>query len=372
MLNVRGPDYRTLASLAERTFGMVRATSGIRDPAISYRPGMPEQRLEIDRTRSGDLAVPYAAVAATLRTALDGDVVAKFRDGQHDSDVRVQLQASDRAGVESLGALLVPSRTGRLVHVNEVTRLTEASTPATIERLNRERQITISANVIGAPVGDVIARVQEQLDRMDKPAGYSFLFTGDAEMMGDASKNMGIALGLAVIFIYLVLASQFESLVHPFTIMLALPLAVVGALASLFLASCPIGMPAMIGIVLLMGLVTKNSILLVDYTNQLRARGLGIREALLEAGPVRLRPILMTSAAMVLGMLPTAIGRGEGSEFRAPMSIAVIGGVITSTILTLVVVPVVYVWADRLRLRGKRPTREPAPGAIPESDLRSA
>lgn len=167
---------------------------------------------------------------------------------------------------------------------------------------------------------------------------------------------------LAVVFIYLVLASQFESFVHPFTIMLALPLAVVGALAALFLADLPISMPAMIGIILLMGLVTKNSILLVDYTNQLRQRGMGIVDALLQAGPTRLRPILMTSAAMVLGMLPTALGRGEGSEMRAPMSIAVIGGVITSTILTLVVVPVVYVWADRLRWRSKRAAPDPRQG----------
>ena len=170
--------------------------------------------------------------------------------------------------------------------------------------------------------------------------------------MADTLTNMMLALGLAVIFIYLILASQFESFVHPFTIMLALPLAVIGALLGLFLSGTSIGMPAMIGIILLMGLVTKNGILLVDYTNQVREKtGKNAHDALMEAAPVRLRPIVMTSAAIVLGELPTALSRAEGSEFNGPMAVAVIGGVITSTLLTLVVVPVAYTWFDKLSIK---------------------
>jgi multidrug efflux pump subunit AcrB len=177
--------------------------------------------------------------------------------------------------------------------------------------------------------------------------------------MREAFENMFLALGVAILFIYFVLASQFESFIHPFTIMVALPLALVGALVALFIIGYPMSMITFIGIILLMGLVTKNSILLVDFTIELRAHGRSIREALLEAGPTRLRPILMTSAAMVLGMLPSAISRGEGSEIRAPMAIAVIGGVITSTFLTLIVVPVVYTWLDRLTLKSRDAAESP-------------
>jgi HAE1 family hydrophobic/amphiphilic exporter-1 len=174
--------------------------------------------------------------------------------------------------------------------------------------------------------------------------------------MQETFSNMLLALAVAILFIYFVLASQFESFVHPFTIMAALPLALIGALLLLFLTKHPLGMPSMIGIILLMGLVTKNSILLVDYTNELRQKGYRMVDALLEAGPTRLRPIIMTSAAMVLGMLPSALARGEGTEFKGSMSIAVIGGVVASTLLTLLVVPVVYTWFDRFTLN-----REPAP-----------
>jgi multidrug efflux pump subunit AcrB len=223
-----------------------------------------------------------------------------------------------------------------------------------VERTNRQRSISVTANLDGRSLGEVINVVNPQLDALMKP-GYAYKYEGDAENMRDTFTNMLIALALAVVFIYFVLASQFESFVHPFTIMLALPLALIGALMALFLSGLSLGMPAMIGIILLMGLVTKNGILLVDYTNQLRDRGHGIIEALLEAGPARLRPILMTSAAIVLGELPTALSQAEGSEFNGPMAVAVIGGVITSTVLTLVVVPVAYVWIDKLSIKKRSP-----------------
>ncbi len=353
-LRVRGPDYAELARLAQEAFKRVQGTRGVRDPVMSYKPGMIEKRLVIDRTRSGDLGVPFATAAMTLRTAVEGEPVAKYRDGEHDIDVRVRLRPEDRSDLERILALTVLSSRGSLAYLREVTRITESAMPATIERFNRERHITINANIVGRPLGDVIEELRPELQRSAPSPAYSFQFAGEAEMMGETFANMGLALALAIIFIYLVLASQFESLIHPFTIMLSLPLAIVGALVSLFVLGLSLDITAMIGIVLLMGLVTKNAILLVDYTNQLRARGKGIIDALLDAGPTRLRPILMTSAAMVLGMLPAAVGGGEGQEFRMPMAVSVIGGVITSTFLTLLVVPVVYVWVDRLTVRSRR------------------
>ncbi|HMA93858.1 MAG TPA: efflux RND transporter permease subunit, partial [Polyangiaceae bacterium] len=353
-LRVHGKDHDQLRQLAQRAFEIAQSTPGVRDASLSYKPGIPERRFVVNRSRAGDLGVPYSAVAKTLRMAIEGEVVGKYRDGDHEWDVRVKLRPEDQLNVEQLGRLAIASRRGQIIHLQDVTRSEEASAPATIERLNRERLVTISANVMSRSLGEVVTDLEQKLEGIPRPVGYTFKFAGEAERMRDTFANLGLALALAIVFIYLVLASQFESFLHPFTIMLSLPLAIVGALATLFLFNQPIGMPALIGIILLMGLVTKNAILLVDYTNQLRNDGAGVREALLEAGPTRLRPILMTSAAMVLGMLPTALGRGEGSELRSPMSIAVIGGVITSTILTLVVVPVVYVWVDRLTFRGRR------------------
>jgi len=359
-LRLRGPDYVELARVAEEAFDLVRKTPGVRDATLSFKPGMREKELIVDRARAGDRGVSFALAAMTLRTGLTGEPVARFRDGKHDVDVRVQLRPEDRASLSSILELTVPSNRGGLVLLRDLVHVAETVMPATIERSNRERHITITANLAGRTLGDVLEELQPKLGRIGRVQGYTFEFEGEAELMEETFTNLGLALALGILFIYFVLGSQFESLIHPFTIMLSLPLAVVGGLLFLFLFGFNLCATAMIGGILLMGLVTKNAILLVDCTNQLRDGGKGIIEALLEAGPTRLRPILMTSAAMVLGMLPSAIGRGEGMEFRRPMAVAVVGGVITSTFLTLIVVPIVYVWLDRFTLRARREAQQKA------------
>lgn len=360
-LVLRGPDYEELGRFAQEAFRVVQSTHGVRDPAITYKPGRPEQSLLVDRERAADLGVSFATIASTLRVAVEGEVVGQFREGEEESDIRVQLRPEDRGSWEALRDIPVPVRGGTLVSLGDVTREQESTTPATIQRLDRERQITVTANVVGRSLGEVVADIGQKMEGLPPDSSYTYTFAGEAERMQETFTNLGIALGLSVLFIYFVLAAQFESFIHPLTIMLSLPLAIVGALVALFLTGFAMGMPALIGIILLMGLVTKNAILLVDFANQRRDQGKGIIDALLEAGETRLRPILMTSAAMILGMLPTAIGQGEGSEFRSPMSVAVIGGVVTSTLLTLVVIPVFYVWIDRLTLRGRRERRASRP-----------
>jgi hydrophobic/amphiphilic exporter-1 (mainly G- bacteria), HAE1 family len=362
-LFLRGEDYGELQRTARAALEVVKGVRGVKDADLSYRAGRPETDIRVDRARAADLGVSVAAVGQTARLALEGDVVAKYRQGDRDWDVRLQLSPEDRASLSTVSDLLVPAtgkRMGaagggatKLVRVSDLADVVAGTGPATIERMNRQRQIILSANVENRSLGDVVADIQAALAKVQKPAGTTFVFGGQTKQMNETFDNMALALFIAVVFIYFVLASQFESFVHPFTIMAALPLAIVGALLLLFLSGHPIGMPAMIGIILLMGLVTKNAILLVDLANELRAKGMEMIPALLEAGPTRLRPILMTSSAMVLGMLPTALARAEGSEFRAPMAIAVIGGVITSTFLTLVVVPIVYTWMDRFTLKKK-------------------
>lgn len=366
-LLLMGPDLAELNRVGQRVFNLVQAVPGTADVGTDTRPGSPEQLFVVNRTRAADRGVMFVAAAQALRFAVEGDVVGTMPDAGDDVDVRVRLREQDRNNLARLREIVVPSRMGQLVRLDELVDVVEADSPASITHNARQRAITVTSNLRGRSLGDVIADIESEMVKNPLPAGYSYKFEGQAKDMKDTFSNMLLALGLGVIFIYLILASQFESFVHPFTIMLALPLAIIGALAALFLFNVPIGMPAMIGVILLMGLVTKNGILLVDYTNQVRHRtGKQPIDALLEAAPVRLRPILMTSAAIVLGELPTAISKAEGSEFNVPMAVAVIGGVITSTFLTLLVVPVAYTWIDRFSIK-KYHQSEAAPPATPAS-----
>jgi HAE1 family hydrophobic/amphiphilic exporter-1 len=361
-LLLTGPDFQELERIAGRTFEMMKRVPGTADVGIDLRPGSAEQRFVVNRARAADRGVTFATAAMALRNAVEGDIVGTMPDGGDEIDVRVRLREGDRDNVGRLRELVVPSRTGAMVRLDELVDVVETPTPASITHANRQRAVTLTSNLRGRSLGEVVADIEKGLAENPLPPGYAFRFEGQAKDMKDTARSMGIALGLAIVFIYLILASQFESFVHPFTIMLALPLAIIGALAALFLVDVPIGMPAMIGIILLMGLVTKNGILLVDYTNQVRERtGKNPVDALLEAAPVRLRPIVMTSAAIVLGELPTAMSTAEGSEFNVPMAVGVIGGVITSTFLTLLVVPVAYTWIDRLSIKKYHQAESPPP-----------
>ena len=351
-LIITGPDLKELERIGYQTMDLLNRIPGTRDVGIDLRPGSPEQRFVVNRSRAADRGVTFVSAAQALRFSVEGDIVATIPDEGDDVDVRVRLRDEDRANVGRLEQIVVTSKTGAAVRLDEIIDVTEAPTPASITRSDRQRAVTVTANLQGRSLGEITNDLKAGLTKIDMGQGYAFKFEGEAKNMAETLTNMLAALGLAIIFIYLILASQFESFVHPFTIMLALPLAVIGALLGLFLSGTNIGMPAMIGIILLMGLVTKNGILLVDYTNQVREKtGKNAHDALIEAAPVRLRPILMTSAAIVLGELPTALSTAEGSEFNVPMAVAVIGGVITSTLLTLVVVPVAYTWIDKLSIK---------------------
>lgn len=373
-----GDDYGALEGYAKQVLAAIEKVPGVADPDMSFRSGKPETSIRVDRNKAADLGVSVGVIGQTLRLAVEGNVVAKLSDPREDIDIRLQLAPDDRATVEDLGALTVPATLRRMggqgrpmtqaqqmaaqmpryVPIRDVADVVSGSGPSTIERENRRRQIMITANLDGRSLGDVVKDVEAKLAAIQAPPGVAYRFSGQTERMQETFANMGLALGVAILFIFFVLASQFESIIHPFTIMVALPLAIVGAFLALFLAGANIGMASMIGVILLMGLVTKNAILLIDYANELRGHGKGMIDALLEAGPTRLRPILMTSAAMVLGMMPSAMSKAEGSEFRSPMAIAVIGGVIASTFLTLLVVPVVYTWMDRFTSRGRAEAKE--------------
>ena len=350
-VNVRAPKTASIEELAGVADGLVaelRRTPGIVDLDTTFEGGKPQVSVRIDRARAAELGVSAAALGAAVRLMVGGDEVTKFQDGGQQYDVRVRLSGLDRREPAQVEGLTLRARSGERVLLGNVATVALDRGPTQIDHQARQRQITILANLEGKALGEAVGDVNAIVASMGLPPGFVVDFEGQAEMMAESFTNMVFALFLAVVLIYMVLASQFGSFVHPFTIMLSLPMAIVGAVGGLLLAGYPLSIFAMIGIIMLMGLVTKNAILLIDYVNTLRERDRVERdEAILRAGPVRLRPILMTTAAMVFGMLPVALGLGgSGGEQRAPMAVAVIGGLMTSTLLTLVLVPVVYTLLD--------------------------
>ena len=349
MILCRGSSYETLAPYANQVGDMLKGIPGVTDVQVRYTPGRPEVRVDIDRQRAADQGLAVAQVAMALRTAMEGEEAGKMRQGKDEVPIRVRLRGEDRAGAADLSRISLRSPKG-LVSLADIAHLSRGEGPQVIEREARLRQIAVWATPNGRSLGDIVKDLQPRLDAIKAPAGVSFSYDGQIKQMTETNGSVGIALLLGIVFIYLVLASQFESFIHPLTIMMTLPLAIVGAILGLFLSKNSMAMGSMIGIILLMGLVTKNAILLVDRAIvRVREHGEPPLQAILEAGPERLRPILMTSAAMVLGMLPTATSNGDGSEFRAPMAIAVIGGVISSTLLSLVVIPVLYLAIENLK-----------------------
>jgi HAE1 family hydrophobic/amphiphilic exporter-1 len=353
-LYIKGPDIEVLDLLSRRVLEIVENTPGAVDIDRSLRGGKPEIQVVIDRKQANRLGITTGQIASTLRSLVDGTVATKFRQDDKDVDVRVSLTPEQKNNVDDIASLHLQTVTGASVPLKAIASFVEATGPTTISRQNRERLASVTANIAGRPLGGIIDDINRELSKVSLPSGYKIEMRGWAETMEEMFSNLGLALVLAVIFIYMVLASQFNSFLHPFTIMLALPLAVVGALLAVFLTGQRINMQTMVGIILLFGIVTKNSILLVDYTITLRQRGMERIQAILTAGPIRFRPILMTAASTIMGMVPAAIGMGEGSEWRQVMGITVIGGLITSTFLSLIVVPVVYVLVDDFEKKFKR------------------
>lgn len=344
---VRGEDSKVLTALAQEAAAVVRNVRGTADVSDGGVSGQPELVMNVDRGRAAELGLTPGEVASVLRTGLTGTTVSAFRpQGTKSWDVTVILDPNERRRVDQVLEIPVLAPNGSMVRVGQLAQVTTTSGPTQVDRRDRERTVIVTASLAGRPLGDVGRDIQAGLTRIDVPAGYRVTQGGDVQEQVEAFGQIFQTLGLSVLLMYMLMVALFESLVFPLIVMLSLPLAIVGAFGLLVLAGNSLNMMSMIGLILLTGLVGKNAILLVDYTNTLRRRGLGRHEALLQAGPTRLRPILMTTAAIILAMLPIALAVGEGSEWRAPMGLTVIGGLITSTLLTLVFVPSVYTIMD--------------------------
>ncbi len=351
LVNIRGEDISLLKRYAAQLKGEMYRIPGIVDLEVTLEHDIPEYRLVVDRERATDLGVNTGTVSRAVGILVGGQVATTYEDADGDSvNVRVRLPEPLRREPSQVGLLRVAAPRGPggigLVPLSEVLRYSLSATPSEINRQDLTRQVVISANLDGLPLGEAMAKVREASSRMDMAPGYRVVFSGEGEDMLESFGYMGEALLLAVIFVYLILAAQFESFIDPLAIMLSLPLSVVGMAGMLLLTGDTINIMSLIGLILLMGLVTKNAILLVDYAKVLQRRGMERTEAVIAAGRTRLRPIMMTTLAMIFGMLPLALALGAGAEMRAPMARAVIGGLITSTLLTLLVVPVVYTVLD--------------------------
>lgn len=356
MVSIRGEEIPLLKKYAAELKKAVYGIPGIVDVETTLELDLPEYRLVVDRERAADAGLSTPAISRTVGALVGGQAVTTYEDEEGEAvDVRVRLPLEMRRDVGQIGDLRIAVPGGRggapaLVPLSELVEAERATTPSEISRRDLSREVLLTANLDGLPLGTAAQKIQEAAAKIDMAPGYQVFFPGEAERMEESFGYMAEALLLAVVFVYLILAAQFESFIDPLSIMLSLPLSIVGMAGMLALTRDTLSIMSLIGLILLMGLVTKNAILLVDYTKVLRKQGLERREALITAGRTRLRPILMTTLAMIFGMLPLALGLGQGAEMRAPLGRAVIGGLITSTVLTLLVVPVVYALFDDFAL----------------------
>ncbi len=357
---IRGRDWDTLAGASKTIIERLRASGLVTDVDSDYEVGMPEVQVFPDRNKCADLGISMATIGSTINSAIGGERVGKFKDQGRRYDIRVRLLAPQRDRPEDIARLLVRTGSGDLVRIGDVVRIEQRPTLQTITRKDRERAITVFANVApGVSQADAIDRSLETAREL-LPDGYRAIPSGSSQAFAESFESLGFAFGLGLLVAYMVLATQFNAFSHPFTVLLALPFSVSGALLILWMAGQSLNVYSLLGIILLMGIAKKNSILLVDFTNQIRARGVERHEAVLQACPIRLRPILMTSMATIAGALPPALAIGPGAELQRPMALAIVGGMAVSTLMTLLVVPAAYsllddalVWNRERRRRGE-------------------
>lgn len=346
--NISGPDWGKLVEASENMKKAMEDTGLMTDIDSNYLAGLPEVRVIPDREKARLFGVDVSEISQTVSSMMAGTIAAKYTNGGRRYDVRVGLPAESRDSIEVLKEINVRNNRGELIPLSKVTKIEEAKSLQSIIREDRQRTIGVRANIATKSSQAEAIKAVQKIAKEILPQGYYATVGGSAKTFQESFSSLTFALLLGIIVSYMVLASQFNSFVHPVTILIALPFSVSGAFIALWLGGQTLNIYSMIGLILLMGIVKKNSILLVEFTNHMKDKGLNTHEALLEACPVRLRPILMTSIATVVGAIPPALAIGPGAESRTPMALAVIGGVVLSTILTLFVVPSVYSLFDRL------------------------
>lgn len=353
-ISISGDDMDTLQTLSEEVVRQISAVEGIRSPQSTFQQGKPEVRLLVDRQKAASFGLTGAQVASYLRIAMDGRVATTLKQDGAEIDIKVSLPKADKTTLQQLKTLTIQTPTGAFIPLSALVTTEQTNGNIVITRDNQQRYINVTADTYGRDLGSISQDVAAKLDAMTFPAGYTHSMGGDYETMMESFSSLFLALLLAIVLVYMIMAAQFESLLYPLIIMFSLPLAFTGSVLVMAVSGKTLNVASFIGVIMLVGIVVNNAIVLIDYINQLRKEGMERDQAILEAGPKRLRPILMTSLTTILGLLPLALATGEGTEIQTPMSLVVIGGLISSTFLTLVVIPPIYTMFDNLRHPFKR------------------
>jgi multidrug efflux pump subunit AcrB len=350
-VTIMGDDLLELQRIADDIMARVAGISGLENVQTSTDDASPLLSIELDRERAAYLGLNVAAVGQTLRTAMDGTIATRYAEGNREYDVRVMFPREDFRSPEDIGSIaLFPGGTdGAPIYVRDVASVAAVLGPTSINRQNQNRILRVRGDVITeiASVGEVNAAIRERLADMQMPDGYGLIYGGEEEAIRENNRQLAIVVGLAIFLVFVVLAVQFESFINPFVIILTIPLSLVGVVLALTITRTPMSAPVLLGVILLAGIVVNNAILLVEFIRQMQDRGMPMEQAVVEAGAVRLRPILMTTLTTVFGMLPLALGIGSGTEMMQPLAIAVVGGLTLSMFLTLFIVPSAYLIFNR-------------------------
>jgi HAE1 family hydrophobic/amphiphilic exporter-1 len=341
-IEVRGYELATLDALAENVVALVVDVPGITDVEASLEAGIPQQEIRVNRDKVADLNLSVRDVTELLQTAVAGSKAGEYRSAGNSYRILVQLKDAEKRSLNEILNLTLTTASGEKVALRNVVTYKPGRGPILIDRKDQQRTVTVRANVAGRDLGSVATDVQALLDQIPRPVGYDLMIAGNYEEQQRAFRELVISLVLALILVYMVLACQYESLRDPLVVMFSVPLAAVGVLVTLFITKTTLNVQSYIGCIMLGGIVVNNAILLVDQAGRLVRKGMRTRDALTEAGRRRLRPILMTTLTTILGLLPLALGIGEGSDAQAPLARAVVGGLTGSTLITLVLIPVVY------------------------------
>ena len=355
-IKVFGKDLDRLKEIADGIVDRIQDIAGLRDLTHSMSQGKPEYQIRVDRQRAAKLGLMVSQVAGTVQTATLGRVATRYREESEEIDLRVRFQEKFRSDIKEIENIPIVTPSNRVVYVGQVATIEKGEGPIQITRENQARRVTVTANIAGRDLGSVVRDIRGRLGPIEKqlPAGYFMEYGGSYEQMTDAFKTLAIAFLLASLLVYMVMASQFESFRHPFVIMFAIPLGVIGVVFGLLITGKSVSLPVLIGFILLAGVAVNNGIVMIDYINQLWRRGLDKREAIITGAVTRLRAVLLTAFTTMLGMLPMALSRSEGSEFRAPMAITVLAGLLATSLLTLFIVPVIFSLFERVSFKKEK------------------
>jgi HAE1 family hydrophobic/amphiphilic exporter-1 len=346
-IGISGTENKLIMQAADQVKSVLSSVQGTTDVRLSSESGKPEMQVEIDRAKLAQLGLSVADVGTTLRVALTGDDESKFRDGTNEYDIRIQFDEYNRSRTESIGSMTFMNNRGQLIELKQFANVLLSSGPTKLERRDRIGVVYVNGQTLGRPTGTIMQEFKTKISNIKLPTGVSLSYLGMEKMRGDSFIDLFLAMLIGVLFVYLIMVALYDSYVYPFVVLFAIPLAMVGAMIALAVSGKSLSIFTILGIIMLIGLVTKNAILLVDRTNQTRLeQGLTVYDALLEAAKSRLRPILMTTFTMVFGMMPIALSSAAGSEWKSGLAMAIIGGLLSSLFLTLIVVPVVYMKVD--------------------------